>query len=390
MANTKFDSKSFNPQAFAYAVDHIPSTHINALVKSRALVGNPDIRNAFTDEGGTMYARIALKGLLEGKALNYDGVVNNDPVTTKTYEQGVIVAGRMKAWKEKDFAYDITGGEDFMQNVAVQLSEYFETVDQNTILAELAGAFASTDTGSASFVKNHTTYVDGELGAGSINSAMQKACGAKKSKFSMAIMHSVVATNLENLNLLQYLKYTDANGIQRDLALATVNGRMVLVDDYMPAVDGYFDAAAGDAGALKIVTGTAQAGEIKLSDVKPYYGENTLKADMYVVKATGYTTYILGDGAIFYENLPVKTPYHMDYDGKEAGGVDVLYSKQRKCFAPYGLSYEKTNQTSNSPTDEELADGTNWCVVHSGEAQVNQRTYLDHRNIPIARIISKG
>ena len=41
-------------------------------------------------------------------------------------------------------------------------------------------------------------------------------------------MHSQVATNLENLQLLEYLKYTDANGIQRDLTLATLNGRTVI------------------------------------------------------------------------------------------------------------------------------------------------------------------
>lgn len=41
-------------------------------------------------------------------------------------------------------------------------------------------------------------------------------------------MHSEVATNLENLQLLKYLTYTDADGIQRDLGLATWNGRMVI------------------------------------------------------------------------------------------------------------------------------------------------------------------
>ena len=52
-----------------------------------------------------------------------------------------------------------------------------------------------------------------------------------KNIFKVAIMHSVVATHLENLNLLNYLKYTDANGVQRDLGLATWNGRLVLIDD---------------------------------------------------------------------------------------------------------------------------------------------------------------
>ena len=45
MANTKFDSKSFNPQAFKYSVDRVPRTRLNEMRKSRALAGNPDIRD---------------------------------------------------------------------------------------------------------------------------------------------------------------------------------------------------------------------------------------------------------------------------------------------------------------------------------------------------------
>ena len=52
-------------------------------------------------------------------------------------------------------------------------------------------------------------------------------------------MHSVVATHLENLKLLEYMKYTDADGIERSLDLATLNGRLVLIDDTMPTATAY-------------------------------------------------------------------------------------------------------------------------------------------------------
>ena len=45
---------------------------------------------------------------------------------------------------------------------------------------------------------------------------------------------------------------------------------------------------------------------------------------------------------------------------------------------------------SNSPTDAELADGSNWELVHSGETVDTNRTYINHKAIPIARIISRG
>ena len=72
------------------------------------------------------------------------------------------------------------------------------------------------------------------MGAGTLNSAIQKAAGANKDIFTCVVMHSVVATNLENLQLLEYVKYNDAGGVERDLSLATWNGRTVLVDDDVP------------------------------------------------------------------------------------------------------------------------------------------------------------
>lgn len=130
MPNTKFDAKSFNPQAFKYAVDRIPRTRLNEMRKSRALAGNPDIREVFSTQGGTGYARIAMRGLLDGDAVNYDGQTDITATSTKTFEQGVVVIGRAKAWTEKDFSFDITGGIDWIANdVAVLFGQkYLGTV----------------------------------------------------------------------------------------------------------------------------------------------------------------------------------------------------------------------------------------------------------------------
>lgn len=64
MANSKFDSKSFNAEAFKYMVDRVPNLNLNELKKSRALAGNPDIRGVFTAQNGTAYARLAMRGLI--------------------------------------------------------------------------------------------------------------------------------------------------------------------------------------------------------------------------------------------------------------------------------------------------------------------------------------
>jgi hypothetical protein len=340
---SKFDSKSFNPQAFGAYIERVPQLKKNELIRSGALKGNAEIKNAFSSQTGTAYAILPMYGLLDGDVQNYDGQTDITAASTTTYERGVVVIGRQMAWTEGDFSTDITGGVDFMSNVAQQVSAYFDGVDQSTLLAILDGIFAMTGTANKEFVDNHTYDItavnDGLAGETTLNSAIQQAGGDNKSKFTMVIMHSVVATHLENLKLLAYLKQTDANGIERELGLATWNGRTVIVDDDMPT------------------TAVAKSG-----DTEAY---------------TSYTTYVLGTGAIDYENIGAKVPYEMDRDPAKNGGQDTLYVRQRKCYAPYGISYTKKKQATLSPEDDEL--------VNDGNGKT-----INHRAIPICRIISKG
>jgi len=146
---------------------------------------------------------------------------------------------------------------------------------------------------------------------------------------------------LENLNLLEHLRYTDSEGISREIQLGTWSGRLVIVDDYLPVQQ---------------------------------------QADHVL-----YTTYILGEGAFSYEDIGAKNPYELARDPKTNGGEDTLYMRQRKVFAPYGISYEKNVQDSSSPSDTELANGENWSLVN-----IDFDEFIDHKKIPIARIISRG
>lgn len=345
---SKFESKSFNPQAFGKYLEKLPQLKKNELIRGKVLKGNSQIKSAFGPQTGTAYAILPMYGVLDGEAQNYDGITDVESATTKTFERGVVVVGRMKSWVETDFAEDITGGAGFMDNVASQVSEYLEGVDQDTLLSILEGIFNMSGAPNLEFVNNHTLNIVSDsvdvVAPETLNKAVQKACGDNKNAFSVAIMHSVVATNLENLNLLAYLKQTDMYGIQRDLTLATWNGRIVLIDDSMPT---------------KVL------------------------AD----KSVEYTTYLLGHGAFDYEDVGAKVPYEMSRDPKTNGGQDTLYVRERKCFAPYGISYTKATQASLSPTNAELKKGTNWELVNDG---ATTKSYIDHKAIPIARIISKG
>jgi len=345
----QFDSKTFNAEVFGKYVERIPSTKRNELIKSKAIVVNDKLKALFAPQTGAFKGTLPFFGRIGKSTQNYDGQTDITANTSETYSQSYIVVGRADAWTEKDFSTDITGGVDFMDNVASQLAEYWEDVDMETITSILKGIFGMTAT---DFVKKHTYSVDGKFGETTLNTAMQQALGDRKAKFSLAIMHSVVSTGLENLNLLERLKYTDANGIQRDLSLGTLNGRLVLVDDTVPTEE--------------VAESTEGAG------------------DGY----TAYTTYVFGEGAIEFCNVGAKVPYEMDRNPAKNGGEDTLYGRRRVVFAPHGVSFIGTPATS-SPTNAELEDAKNWDVVNNGKTG-SAKKYIDHKLIAIARIISRG
>lgn len=351
----KFDSKTWNPTVFEKYRKKVPNVKENALIKNGLLNKVSNTRARLSDEVGGNYITEPIKGLLDGQVLNYDGVVNMTATSRDTFEQGKIIVGRMKAWTEKDFSTELTG-EDWMKGLAAEVNEYYDGVDQNTILAILQGIFAMND--GSGFVAAHTTDISAEatdnvVSAVTLNNAIQKASGDKKKLFKVAIMHSMVATNLENLNLLEYLKYTDSEGIQRDLGLATWNGRLVIIDDEMPTTE--VEESSDGAG------------------------------DGY----TAYTTYVLGDKFFDYDDVGVKVSNEMARDPKTNGGLDTLYTRQRKMFVPKWISFTKAQMASNSPTDAELADGRNWEVVNNGKTG-NAKAFVNHKMIPLARIISRG
>lgn len=383
----KFDSKSWNPEVWEKYMRKVPNTKENSLIKNGLLNAKPNMTARLRDEVGGNYFTEPVKGLLDGEVLNYDGVTDLTATSRDTFEQGKIIIGRMKGWTEKDFSTELTG-EDFMP-LAEEVKEYYDSVDQTDILSILKGIFAMTDTGT-DFVAKHTYKVDKELDATDMNKALQKASGDKKKVYSVAFMHSLVATNLENLNLLNFLKYTDSNGIERDLTIGTYNGKLVVVDDEMPTADGYDTATVSTPNALKVVASGATEGQINLADVKKasFYPANVKEND-YVVAVTEYTTYVLGNQFFDYDNVGVKVPNEMSRDPKTNGGVDTLYTRQRKLFVPKWISFTKASMQTNSPTPAELANGANWEVVNNGKSG-SQKAYVNHKLIPVVQIISRG
>ena len=185
--------------------------------------------------------------------------------------------------------------------------------------------------------------------------------------------------------MLEYMKYTDAQGIERPMALATLNGRLVLVDDTMPAEQ--VDAVYAKSTDTQVVEGKTYYTKSHTVVASPT--GNPSESDYYELVSeayTEYTTYVFGQGAIEYTNCGTKTPSEMDRDPKKNGGESTLYSRQRKVFAPYGISFKNTGIIS--PTAEQLEDGNNWEIAWNNSSSDSR--YFPLKAINIARIKTRG
>lgn len=329
-----FNGKIYNEEVFLRYLNEIPRTKFDAFLNSGALVVDDGLRDGLTEQTGGYYLTRHYRGRLDASNVqNYDGETDIADEATTTYEQAVIVIGRANAWNTQDFTYELTH-VDFGDYVVRLLAEYRDDVDEADLIAICKGI-----AGVKGF-ENHIYSVDGEIGASTINTAIQGACGDRKDAFELFICHSAVATQLENLNLLEYWKYTDDKGITRNLALGTVNGKTCIIDDSCP------------------------------------YDANT----------DTYTSYVLGKGAFDYCDVGVKVPVETARDPKKLGGFDYLYYRWRKVLAPKGISFTKGSLKTKSPTAEELANADNWELIKGAN---DGETYPE-KAIPICIIKSLG
>lgn len=383
-----FNYKNFNSEVFGKYLETVPRVKQNALLKAGVLRTRNDLKALFSDQTGGNIASVPMTGLIGGNALNYDGSTNITATQLETFLQTMIVVGRAKAWQERDFSFDITG-HDFMADIAAQVADYWDDIDQTTILKTLQGIFGVT---TNSFNTDHTLDISldstSSVGAASLNTAVQKAAGANKNLFKVAIMHSVPATTLENLQVLSYWKETDANGIQRPVALASWNGRTVLVDDDVPVDTGYYASTSGATGALKVVASGATTGQVNLATVQAAtFYPSGVAANDYVVVGYRYTTYILGEDAFDYVDCGAKVPSEIYRDPTTNGGQDMLITRQRKVFAPKGFSFvQDTSTPIVSPTDTNLATAARWAIVTDTAGS----GYYNTKAIPFARILSRN
>lgn len=334
----------FDAEIFDYKWREAKDTTLLALLESGAMVEDENIRDLISN-GSDTYT-MPYYNLLGGDEDNYDGQTNINQTYTNANSITGVVYGRAHAFTAKDFIKDFNSGADPMDYIASKVSNWYGKKRQsriagilNTVLDKTANdsEWAKHTTNIAVAANTETPNEANFVGADTAGKAVQKAIGDQAGEIVLAIMHSKVATNLAALQLLQFRKYTDEKGIERQLNIADWNGLTVIVTD----------------------TDTSKA--------------NTTS------EQTEYITYLLGRGCLAYAPAPVEHPSALVRDEFLNGGEESLVTRLRETIMPYGFSFVKPQSGyTASPTDTQLKTANCW-----------SRQY-DAKTIPMVKVVSNG
>ena len=216
---------------------------------------------------------------------------------------------RGKAWGANELAGALAG-DDPMKAIGDRVADYWARQEQKILVSVLTGAFA------AATMSNHV--LDKSAAAGGIDGNMvldaKQLLGDSADQLQAIMMHSAVYTELQKQNLIQYTTTSDGK-----ITIPTYLTYQVIIDDGMP-VD---------------TTGNTPI----------------------------YTTYLFARGSVGRgEGTPVSlTPTETDRDS--LAGEDFLINRRALVLHPMGVKW-KGNPAGVTPSNAELATGTNWERVY--------------------------
>ena len=216
---------------------------------------------------------------------------------------------RGKAWGANELAGALAG-DDPMKAIGDRVADYWARQEQKILVSVLTGAFA------AATMSGHV--LDESAAQGGIDGNMvldaKQLLGDSADQLQAIMMHSAVYTELQKQNLIQYTTTSDGK-----ITIPTYLTYQVIIDDGMP-VD---------------TTGNTPI----------------------------YTTYLFAKGSVGRgEGTPVSlTPTETDRDS--LAGEDFLINRRALVLHPMGIKW-KGNPAGVTPSNTELATGTNWERVY--------------------------
>lgn len=332
-----YDEEIFNR---AYTSEKDPTSTV--LIESGAMVEDDLIADMI--EGGGNFYTLPFYTDIDGNYVNYDGNtdITLDEVDAAGQMHGVVW-GRAKGWTDRDFVRDFSSA-DPMRNILNRIQKWEAKKRQTLLIGILEAVFGITGTGAFADWEKHkmslasatSTVTDAnKIGLTTLRDLAVQANGDAADDFALAIMHSQVANRLSQFNVLEYFKYNDANGQEKDVKVGRSGNMLVLICDEVP------------------------------------HSTNS------TTNLPEYVTYCFGRGALGYAKAPVDHPSEQFRNQTKKGGMECLVTRHRETVLPYGFSFEMANLPV-SPTDAQLTTVANWSIVYNP------------KNIYMARLVTNG
>ncbi len=324
------------PEIFSAYTQEL-STELSLLVRSGVIVRNPAL-DGFLAGGGTLIQMPKWEDLSDTEAN-----VSGDTGTAGTEKIGShkeigIRHNRNQAWAAMDLSAQLAGS-DPMEAIARRVAAYWVRQEQAMVNSIVAGLIAGTPTLLNDIAAaDNADAVAANLATGSDFLDTFQLLGDHKSNVTAIALHSVVHTNLQKANLIDFIPDSRA-----DVGFGTYMGKTLLVDDGL-TVDNSRQAA-----------------------------DTTTDQPMY-------SSVVFGGGAFQYGvgSPRVGTEIDRNVLAGNGGGEEVLVNRREFALHPAGFSVATNVAAGESPTNTELAANTAYTLV-------GQR-----KQIPMAVLRSNG
>lgn len=244
---------------------------------------------------------------------------------------------RTRGWAASRLTAELAGS-DPMKRIGNRVTNYWDRQMQKHLVSTMAGVFAdniANDGGD--MVRDIGTDAAGGATAAELVSAeaildAAQTMGDASDILQVLIMHSVVYTRLAKANLIDFIPDSEGH-----VKFPTYLGYRIVKDD----------------GVRKVA------------------GANRIK----------YWTYLVGTGALAFDEHPVDVPVEVD-SRPRAGkgmGMEELWTRRQYVLHPGGFKWTDNSRAGQFPTNAECEMATNW-----------DRVMPERKQIPLAALVTNG
>tara|TARA_R110000824_G_scaffold238429_2_gene427217 strand:- start:555 stop:1559 length:1005 start_codon:yes stop_codon:yes gene_type:complete len=297
------------------------STELSLLVRAGIVVRNPQL-DGFLAGGGQLIQMPKWEDLLDTEA-NVSGD-SGTAVAEKaaTHKEIGIRHNRNQAWSSMDLSAALAGS-DPMSMIAQRVASYWVRQEQLMLNNIVAGIIAGTSTIINDIAAaNNVDAIAANLATSSDFLDTFQLLGDHKGEVTAVAVHSVVHTNMQKANLIDFVPDSRA-----DVGFGTYMGKSLLVDDGLTV-----DITRDDSGG---------------------------------VDQPMYTSIVFGTGA-FQSGVGsprVGTEIERTALAGTGGGEEVLVNRREFALHPAGFSVATNVGAGESPTNAELAANTAYTLV---------------------------